>query len=143
MKSLSTLGITTLLACTMLFVVCKSESHLENPYKEKTEKALELLSNEKYNKILAFASPKACTLTADWAIIALPSLCGTSHIPYHRSVDKTTLQNMINDYAKLMDIYQPMMAPRINCIAYQKPLGIRCQQGKAIIAYEQSNLTNQ
>jgi energy-converting hydrogenase Eha subunit H len=59
MKNLSILGFITLLACCMLFVVCKSESHLENPYKDKTEKELESLSDEKYSKIIAFASPKA------------------------------------------------------------------------------------
>lgn len=66
MKNLSVLGITFLLACTMLFIVCKSESHLDNPYKEKTEKELETLSNEKYSKIIALASPKECSDTEDW-----------------------------------------------------------------------------
>lgn len=136
MKNLSVLVITSLLACTMLFVVCKSESHLDNPYKEKAEKELEVLSNEKYSKIIALANPKECTDTEDWKIIDVQTVCGTSHIPYHRSVDKTTLHNMINDYNKLMEIYQPMMAPRINCIPYRKPLDVICQEGKAMIKYE-------
>jgi len=120
----------------MLFVVCKSESHLDNPYKEKTEKELEMLSNEKYSKIIALASPKECSDTDDWKIIDIQTVCGTNHIPYHRSVDKTTLQNMINDYNKLMEIYQPMMAPRINCTPYRKPLDVICKEGKATIKYE-------
>lgn len=136
MKNLSVLGITSLLACTMLFVVCKSESHLENPYKEKTEKELETLSNEKYSKIIALASPKECSDTDDWKIIDIQTVCGTNHIPYHRSVDKTTLQNMINDYNKLMEIYQPMISPRIYCNPYRKPLDVICKEGKATIKYE-------
>lgn len=136
MKNLSILSITTLLACCMLLVVCKSESHLENPYKNKTEKELESLSNEKYSKIIAFASPKACGDATEWEIIELQTVCGKSYIPYHKSVDKTTLQNMINDNNRLMEIYQPMMAPRINCIPYRKPLGVICKEGKAEIKYE-------
>ncbi|WP_313269855.1 hypothetical protein [Sphingobacterium sp.] len=136
MKNLSILGITTLMACCMLFVVCKSESHLENPYKNKTEKELESLSNEKYSKIIAFASPKACSDATEWEMIEMHTVCGTSYLPYHKSVDKTTLQNMINDNNKLMEIYQPMMAPRINCIPYRKPLSVICKEGKADIKYE-------
>lgn len=136
MKNLSILGITTLMACCMLFVVCKSESHLENPYKNKTEKELESLSNEKYSKIIAFASPKACSDATEWEMIEMQTVCGTSYLPYHKSVDKTTLQNMINDNNRLMEIYQPMMAPRINCIPYRKPLGVICKEGKADIKYE-------
>lgn len=136
MKSLSTLGLTTMLACIMLFVVCKSESHLDNPYKEKTEKELETLSNEKHNKIIALANPKECTDTDDWKIIDIQTVCGTSHIPYHRSVDKMTLQHMINDYNKLMEIYQPMISPRIYCNPYRKPLDVICKEGKATIKYE-------
>jgi len=136
MKSLSTLGLTTLLACIMLFVVCKSESHLDNPYKEKTEKELEALSAEKHNKIVAFASPKPYSDTTEWEMMDIQTVCGTSHIPYHRSVDKTTLQNMVNDYNKLMKIYQPMMAPKINCIPYRKPLDVICKEGQATIKYE-------
>ncbi|WP_343555834.1 hypothetical protein [Sphingobacterium sp.] len=136
MKNLSILGMTTLLACSMLFVVCKSESHLENPYKDKTEKELESLSNEKYSKIIAFASPKACSDATEWEMIEMPTVCGTSYLPYHKSLDKTTLQNMINDNNRLMEIYQPMMAPRINCAPYQKPTGIICKEGQATIKYE-------
>lgn len=136
MKNLSILGITTLMACCMLFVVCKSESHLENPYKNKTEKELESLSNEKYSKIIAFASPKSCTDATEWEMIEMQTVCGTSYLPYHKSLDKTTLQNMINDNNRLMEIYQPMMAPRINCIPYRKPLGVICKEGKADIKYE-------
>ncbi|MDR3009899.1 MAG: hypothetical protein LBV59_18330 [Sphingobacterium sp.] len=136
MKNLSILGITTLMACCMLFVVCKSESHLENPYKNKTEKELESLSNEKYSKIIAFASPKACSDATEWEMIEMQTVCGTNYLPYHKSVDKTTLQNMINDNNRLMEIYQPMMAPRINCIPYRKPLGVICKEGKADIKYE-------
>ncbi len=136
MKNLSILGITTLMACCMLFVVCKSESHLENPYKNKTEKELESLSNEKYSKIIAFASPKACSDATEWEMIEMQTVCGTSYLPYHKSLDKTTLQNMINDNNRLMEIYQPMMAPRINCIPYRKPLGVICKEGKADIKYE-------
>lgn len=136
MKNLSILGFTSLLACSMLFVVCKSESHLENPYKEKTEKELETLSNEKHSKIIALANPKECTDPDDWKIIDIQTVCGTSHIPYHRSVDKTTLQNMINDYNKLMEIYQPMISPRIYCDPYRKPLDVICKEGRATIKYE-------
>ncbi|MCS4166613.1 hypothetical protein [Sphingobacterium sp. BIGb0116] len=136
MKNLSILGITTLLACSLLFVVCKSESHLENPYKDKTEKELESLSNEKYRKIVAFASPKSCTDATEWEMMEIRTVCGISYLPYHKSVDKTKLQNMINDNNKLMEIYQPMMAPRINCTPYQKPTGIICKEGQATIKYE-------
>jgi hypothetical protein len=130
------LGITTLLACSLLFVVCKSESHLENPYKDKTEKELESLSNEKYSKIVAFASPKSCTDATEWEMMEIRTICGISYLPYHKSVDKTKLQNMINDNNKLMEIYQPMMAPRISCAPYQKPTGIICKEGQATIKYE-------
>lgn len=136
MKSLSTLGLTTMLACIMLFVVCKSESHLDNPYKGKTEKELEILANEKYDNIIALASPKECTNSDDWKIMDIQTVCGKSHIPYHRSVDKTTLQNMINDYNRLIEIYKPMVAPKINCISYRKPLGVVCKEEKATIKYE-------
>ncbi|WP_448139385.1 hypothetical protein [Sphingobacterium siyangense] len=136
MKNLSILGITTLLACSLLFVVCKSESHLENPYKDKTEKELESLSNEKSRKIVAFASPKSCTDATEWEMMEIRTVCGISYLPYHKSVDKTKLQNMINDNNRLMEIYQPMMAPRINCTPYQKPTGIICKEGQATIKYE-------
>ncbi len=136
MKNLSILGMTTLMTSCMLFVVCKSESHLENPYKNKTEKELESLSDEKYNKIIAFASPKACNDASEWEIQEIQTICGTSYIPYHKSVDKTSLQNMINDNNRLMEIYRPMIAPRINCIAYRKPLHVTCKEGKADIQYE-------
>jgi len=138
MKNLSILSITTLLACCMLFVVCKSESHFENAYKDKTEKELESLSNEKYSKIIAFASPKSCTDATEWEMMEIRTVCGTSYLPYHKSVDKTTLQNMINDNNRLMEIYQPMVAPKINCIPYRKPLGVICKEGKADIKYEES-----
>ncbi|MDQ1148621.1 hypothetical protein [Sphingobacterium zeae] len=138
MKNLSILSITTLLACCMLFVVCKSESHLENPYKDKTEKELESLSNEKYSKIVAFARPKACSDATEWEMIEIRTVCGKSYLPYQKSVDKTTLQNMINDNNRLMEIYQPMVAPKINCIPYRKPLGVICKEGKADIKYEES-----
>ncbi|WP_343562297.1 hypothetical protein [Sphingobacterium sp.] len=136
MKSLSTLGLTTMLACIMLFVVCKSESHLDNPYKGKTEKELEALSTEKFSKIVAFASPKTCSDVSAWEMMDIQTVCGTSYIPYHRSVDKTSLQNMVHDYNKLMKIYQPMIAPRINCMPYQKPLEVICKEGKASILYQ-------
>jgi len=138
MKNLSILSITTLLACCMLFVVCKSESHFENAYKDKTEKELESLSNEKYSKIIAFASPKSCTDATEWEMMEIRTVCGTSYLPYHKSVEKTTLQNMINDNNRLMEIYQPMVAPKINCIPYHKPLGVICKEGKADIKYEES-----
>jgi len=138
MKNLSILSITTLLACCMLFVVCKSESHFENAYKDKTEKELESLSNEKYSKIIAFASPKSCTDATEWEMMEIRTVCGTSYLPYHKSVEKTTLQNMINDNNRLMEIYQPMVAPKINCIPYRKPLGVICKEGKADIKYEES-----
>lgn len=137
MKNLSILGITTLLACCMLFVVCKSESHLENPYKDKTEKELESLSNEKYSKIIAFASPKACSDATEWEMMEIQTVCGASYIPFHKSVDKTTLQNMVNDINRLMEIYRPMMAPIINCEAYSKPLAVICKEGKAEIKFEE------
>jgi hypothetical protein len=136
MKNLSILGFITLLACCMLFVVCKSESHLGNPYKDKTEKELESLSDEKYSKIIAFASPKACTDATEWEMIEIRTVCGISYLPYHKSVDKTTLQNMINDNNQLIEIYRPMIAPQINCIPYRKPLGVICKEGKADIKYE-------
>lgn len=137
MKNLSILSTTTLLACCMLFVVCKSESHLENPYKDKTEKELESLSDEKYSKIIAFASPKACSDATEWKMTEIRTVCGTSYLPYHKSVDKTKLQNMIDDNNRLMEIYQPMIASKINCASYRKPLGVICKEGKADINYEE------
>lgn len=139
MKSLSLLALTTLLACSMLFVVCKSESHLDNPYQGKTEKELEILSDEKYHQIVSFASPVTCTNADDWKLMEIQSMCGASHLAYHRSVDKTTLRNKINDYNRLMEVYRPLIAPRINCAAYQKPLGVRCNNGKGIVGYEQTS----
>jgi len=44
---------------------------------------------------------------------------------------------MIHDNNRLMEIYQPMMAPRITCIPYRKPLTVICQEGKAAIKYEE------
>jgi|SRR5690554_6352816 len=125
---------TLILIITLLFVAgCEKD----NPYEDYTKEQLSKSVSEKYNAIVIFAQPTICTDPAEWHLIEIESVCSHSYLAYHESVDKRRLTALINDYNLLIHIYRPMVAPFIDCLGYGEPKGVVCDDGKALVEYEE------
>lgn len=123
----------TLLLVSFLFG-CREE---DNPYEEFEQERLAQLASEKYEAIRQFAQPVSCTDPDEWKVVEIQSVCGTSHIAYHNSTDERKLSELINDYNLLIEIYRPYIAPLIYCLSYREPIGVRCEDEKAIVRYQE------
>lgn len=123
----------------LIFFSCKRKDccipDIPNPYKNFSQEQLEKLSTDSYKKINELTTSIPCTDPTDWNMTDMRTECGLSHIVYHKSLDRTKLEQLIYNHNQIMEIYAPMVAPVINCMAYQKPSGIICQNGKATLIY--------
>lgn len=117
---------------SLLTVSCEKE---ENPYKNLSYEQLRTRITERYEEILLFAHPEACTDPDEWRLAEIMSVCGRGHIAYHGSVDEKKLQALIKDHNLLVEIYAPMVAPVIDCMPYRQPIGITCVDGEATVEY--------
>ncbi len=127
---------TALLTLFIVAIIAISCEKAKNPYADLNAETLGKLAAEKYEAILALANPVPCTDAKEWEITEIQTICGRSYIAYHESVDKKRLQSRIADYHQVVEIYGPIMAPVINCMPYRKPLGVVCEDGKAIVEFE-------
>lgn len=124
-----------IIAFVVLLTGCSKGEMQSNPYSEHPEPELEKIANRKYEAIINLAHSKPCTNAKDWKMIDIQTICGLDHLVYHNTTDKQQLQELIEDYELVIAIYRPMIAPRINCMAYRKPKGISCRDGKPILTY--------
>lgn len=122
-----------LLLISCLAISCEKS---ENPYKNLSDGALSERIEAKQKEILLATSPVPCTDPKEWKMADIQTVCGLYHIPYHQSVDEKKLRSLIHDLSLLVEIYRPKIAPVINCAAYRAPIGIVCEDGKAVIKFE-------
>src|SRR5690606_10303314 len=101
-----------LLLVLFLFAGCRDE---DNPYKAFEQERLAQLAGEKYEAIRQLAQPTDCSDAAEWEIAEIQSVCGISHLAYHKSTDERKLRDLINDYNLLMEIHRPFVLPYILC----------------------------
>lgn len=116
---------------------CKKEEI--NPYEEYTEDQLATASNQKFSEIQNLINQVTCNNPIDWKIMEINTVCGKSHITYHKSIDTKKLNSLVEDYHKIIEIYTPKISFRINCIPYKKPLEVICLGGKAELKYQTPN----
>ncbi|KGE14416.1 hypothetical protein [Sphingobacterium deserti] len=141
MKAFLTMNIisklTLLLLCclSVAFSSCSKAEQQPNPYADLPEPELEKLANEKYGAIIALAQNVPCTDAKQWKMMDIQTVCGRYHLIYNRDTDESKLRVMVRDYNAIVAIYAPLIAPRINCMAYQKPKGIACRDEKPILTY--------
>ncbi|WDF68915.1 hypothetical protein PQ465_00715 [Sphingobacterium oryzagri] len=122
-----------ILLCAGLSSCDKTEQ--QNRYAHLPEPELERLANEKYQVIIQRAQAQACTNADQWALMDMQTVCGLSHLAYHKSTDVHALRALVRDYEAVIAVYRPMILPVINCRRYEKPSGIFCQEGKPVVAY--------
>ncbi|TDS08422.1 hypothetical protein [Sphingobacterium paludis] len=141
MKECSPMTITTklcfiVLCCLSLALsACSKAEQHENPYANLPEPELEKLANEKYGAIIALAQHVPCTDAKQWKMMDMQSVCGRNHLVYHQNADEAELRRLLRDYEAVIEIYAPLIAPRISCIAYQEPKGIACRDERPILTY--------
>ncbi|HLT06715.1 MAG TPA: hypothetical protein VK014_04260 [Cyclobacteriaceae bacterium] len=124
-----------LLFVSFLSFGCREE---DNPYKEFEQERLAQLAAEKHEAIRQLAQPVECSDPSQWNVAEIETECGSSHIAYHNSTNKGKLLEMIKDYNLLMEIYRPYVAPFIFCLSYRPALGVKCEDGRAIVKYEET-----
>lgn len=107
-----------------------------NPYEGLGKDALAELLSERYDEMLALASPVPCTDPDEWKIAAIDAVCSPTHIAYHQSVDYQKLQALIRDYNLIMEIYWPLVSPFVDCAPLGPVIGVACEEGKAVVQYE-------
>ncbi|GHE46622.1 hypothetical protein [Sphingobacterium griseoflavum] len=122
-------------ALVLLLAGCSKGDIQSNPYSDLPEPELEKTANRKYEAIINLAHRKPCSQVADWKMMDIQTICGLDHLAYHSTTDEQQLQKLVADYELVIAIYRPMIAPRINCMAYRKPRGITCLDGKPIFTY--------
>ena len=127
----------TILSTLIITALFLTGCERDNPYEDFTEEQLSRLVSEKHQAILQLAQPTSCTDAAEWDLIEIESVCGRTHLAYHEHVDKRKLNELIRDYNLLIEIYRPMVAPFIYCLAYREPKGVVCEEGKARGVYEE------
>lgn len=125
---------TLLLTLTLgiLLVGCRKD---DNPYKEFEQERLAQLAAEKHEAILKLAQPTYCIDPKDWKIAEIESICGISHLAYHQNTDERRLRELILDYNILMEVYRPYIAPLVDCLPQRQPIGIACEEGRAVVQY--------
>ena len=127
----------TILSTLIITALFLTGCERDNPYEDFTQEQLSRLASERYEAILHLAQPTSCTDAAEWDLMDIESVCGRSHLPYHESVDKRKLTELIRDYNLLIEIYRPTVAPFIYCLSYREPKGVVCEDGEARVVYEE------
>lgn len=125
--------LSTLIVALWLLAGCEKD----NPYEDFTQEQLSKSVSEKYRAILNLAQPTSCTDPAEWHIAEIETVCGRSHLAYHETVDKRKLTALIKDYNLLIEVYRPMVAPLIYCLAYREPKGVVCEDGRPLVEFDQ------
>ena len=120
--------------CALCLSAC-DKAERQNPYEHLPEPELERLASEKYQIIIQTAQAQPCTDAGQWELMDMRTVCGLWHLPYHESTDVQALRALVLDYEAVIAIYAPLVAPTINCMRYQKPSGIACNQGKPTLTY--------
>ncbi len=122
-------------ALLLLMSACSKGDLQNNPYSNLPEPELEKLASKKYEAIAKLTVGEPCTEAKDWKMMDIQTICGLDHLIYHKTVDKQQLDKLVTDYELVIEVYRPLIAPRISCIAYKEPKGIICRDGQPVLIY--------
>ncbi|MGG8495989.1 hypothetical protein ACQY1Q_06210 [Tenacibaculum sp. TC6] len=91
-----------------------------------------------YNEISDIASSVSCNNTNDWLYVAYGSkACGgpQGYIAYSNKIDVTSFLEKIELYTKAEDDYNKKWSIVSTCDTPQKPTGVTCSNGIAVLKY--------